>query len=116
MNVEITADAECVGSVLADLNSSRRAAVHDVSGDDGTNSNLPGLYSTVVASIPLKEMVGYSTSLRSLTAGEGTFSMAFDKYVPVLSKMTCNEIVKKVEGDDTVAVGAVDMTAVYSPP
>eukprot|EP00945_MAST-04E_sp_MAST-4E-sp1_P005079 g5079.t1 len=114
MSVEITADATCVGSVLADLNSSRRAAVHEVGGDDGETSNLPGVYSTVMASIPLKEMVGYSTSLRSMTAGEGTFSMAFEKYVPVLAKKTSKEIIEKAEEEASIGGGVVAMSVVFA--
>lgn len=38
---------------------------------------------TVTAEVPLNEMIGYTTALRSMTSGEGTMSMEFDRYSPV---------------------------------
>ncbi|MBR3217166.1 MAG: hypothetical protein IKF69_12235, partial [Exiguobacterium sp.] len=51
----------------------------------------------VKAMIPLSEMFGYATSLRSRTQGRGTYSMHFDHYEEV-PKSIAEEIIKKANG------------------
>ena len=114
MNVEITADASRIGSVLADLNSTRRAIVREVGGEEN-ESNLPGAYASVFASVPLRELVGYSTSLRSLTAGEGTFSMEFDSYSPVMIQKTAADIILEATEGKTSA-GTIGLNVLYQIP
>jgi len=53
-------------------------------------------FSTVDAEVPLSEMFGYATDLRSMTQGKAEFSMEFDKYSPVPAE-TQTELKKKYE-------------------
>jgi elongation factor G len=71
MAVEITADDEFLGAVIGDLNQ-RRGQVQDV--------GSRGVKRLVTAHVPLRNMFGYSTRLRSLTEGRATFSMLFHAY------------------------------------
>jgi len=71
MAVEVTVDDEFLGAVIGDLNQ-RRGQVHDV--------GARGAKRLVVAHVPLRNMFGYSTRLRSLTEGRATFSMQFHAY------------------------------------
>jgi elongation factor G len=71
MAVEVTVDDEFLGAVIGDLNQ-RRGQVQDV-GARGTKR-------VVSAQVPLRNMFGYSTRLRSLTEGRATFSMQFGSY------------------------------------
>ncbi|KDO19269.1 translation elongation factor G [Saprolegnia parasitica CBS 223.65] len=68
----------CVGDILSDLNSQRRAHIQEV-----RVYNRLG-YVRIDAHVPLANMVGYATALRSKTQGEADFSMQFLKYSPVL--------------------------------
>ncbi len=71
MGVEVTVDDEFLGSVIGDLNQ-RRGHVQDV--------GSRGAKRLVAAHVPLRNMFGYSTRLRSLTEGRATFSMLFHAY------------------------------------
>ena len=71
MAVEVTVDDEFMGGVIGDLNQ-RRGHVQDV----GTR----GAKKVVTAFVPLRNMFGYSTRVRSLTEGRATFSMQFHAY------------------------------------
>ena len=71
MKVEVTMPEEYMGDVIGDLNS-RRGRVEGM--ESVGNGRL------VKAYVPLSEMFGYSTDLRSLTQGRGNYSMFFDKY------------------------------------
>lgn len=75
MKVEITMPEEYMGDVIGDVNS-RRGRVEGMD-DVGGNGKM------VKAYVPLAEMFGYSTSLRSMTQGRGNYSMFFDHYDPV---------------------------------
>ena len=75
MKVEVLIPEEYLGNVLAQLNS-RRAMIQ------GTDPR-PGNAHAVRASVPLSEMFGYATELRSASQGRGVFSMEFDHYQPV---------------------------------
>ena len=71
MAVEITVDDEFLGGVIGDLNQ-RRGHVQDV--------GSRGVKRLVTAHVPLRNMFGYSTRLRSLSEGRATFSMLFHTY------------------------------------
>jgi elongation factor G len=71
MTVEVTVDDEFLGAVIGDLNQ-RRGQVQDV--------GSRGVKRLVAAHVPLRNMFGYSTRLRSLTEGRATFSMLFHAY------------------------------------
>ncbi len=75
MKVEVIIPEEYLGDVLGQLNS-RRA---EISGMDMRLGNTQA----VRAQVPLAEMFGYATELRSGTQGRGVFSMEFDHYAPV---------------------------------
>ncbi|MCX7608628.1 MAG: elongation factor G [Anaerolineales bacterium] len=75
MKVEVVAPEEFVGEILNSLNS-RRASVQGM-------EPRPGSAQAIRAVVPLGEMFGYATELRSVTQGRGVFSMEFDHYAPV---------------------------------
>jgi len=76
MHVEIEVPEEYLGDVIGDL-SGRRGRVEGMDSIEGTNIQK------VTALVPLSEMFGYATDIRSKTQGRGTFSMEFSKYEPV---------------------------------
>ncbi|WP_314793336.1 elongation factor G [Eggerthia catenaformis] len=85
MKVEVVAPSEYLGSVMGDI-SSRRGMI------DGQEER--GNAIVVAASVPLSEMFGYATDLRSFTQGRGNYTMQFDRYEPV-PKSIREEIIKK---------------------
>lgn len=80
MKVEIIIPEEYLGDVLGQINA-RRAAIL---GMDVRHGNTQA----VRALVPLAEMFGYATELRSATQGRGVFSMEFDHYAPVSETVT----------------------------
>ncbi len=86
MAVEVTAPKEFVGTVVGDL-TSRRGRI------GGMESR--GTAEVVNAQVPLSEMFGYATSVRSATQGRATFSMQFHSYQEVPNSIA-EEIKKKV--------------------
>jgi elongation factor G len=74
MIVEITTPEEYMGDVIGDVNG-RRGIIQKM------DNNVEG--SVVKAKVPLSEMFGYSTDLRSLTQGRAAYSMEFSEYVEV---------------------------------
>lgn len=74
MALDIVAPESFVGDVIADLNS-RRAKIQAVDGQNGVQM--------VNAQVPLAEMFGYATDLRSMTQGRATYNMQFSGYEPV---------------------------------
>ena len=86
MKVEIVVPDNFAGDVIGDA-SSRRGRI------EGMEPHSQGLQA-IHASIPLAEMFGYATTLRSNTQGRGTFSMEFDHYEPVSP-----EVAKRVRGE-----------------
>jgi elongation factor G len=78
MKVEVTTPEEYMGDVIGDLNS-RRGIIQSM------DSNKEG--SVVKANVPLSEMFGYSTDLRSLTQGRAVYSMEFEEYTTVPDKI-----------------------------
>jgi elongation factor G len=74
MKVEVITPEEYMGDIIGDLNS-RRGMIEQM------DSNPDG--SVVRAQVPLAQMFGYSTDLRSMSQGRAVYSMEFSKYVPV---------------------------------
>ena len=74
MKVEVTMPEDYMGDVIGDINS-RRGRIEGMEDIGGGKM--------VRAYVPLSEMFGYSTDLRSRTQGRGNYSMFFDKYEPV---------------------------------
>ena len=74
MAVEIVTPQEYMGSVNGDL-SSRRGIIHEM--EDSLSGKV------VRAEVPLSELFGYATALRSATQGRASYSMEFNRYAPV---------------------------------
>jgi elongation factor G len=75
MDVEVTTPADYMGGVTGDLNSRRGMIMSMEDGHGGVK--------LLRAEVPLANMFGYSTSLRSATQGRATYTMEFKKYSPV---------------------------------
>jgi elongation factor G len=89
MGVEVVTPEEYMGDVIGDL-SSRRGRI------DGMEAR--GNTQVVHAHVPLSEMFGYSTDLRSRTQGRATYTMQFDSYQQVPEGIA-SDIVKRVRGE-----------------
>ncbi|MDX5885977.1 elongation factor G [Bacillus cereus group sp. BfR-BA-00999] len=87
--VEVVIPEEYMGDIMGDV-TSRRGRVEGM--------EARGNAQVVRAMVPLSEMFGYATSLRSNTQGRGTFSMVFDHYEEV-PKSVSEEIIKKNKGE-----------------
>jgi elongation factor G len=85
MKVEVVVPEEYLGDVIGQLNS-RRGSIQGI-------EVRPGNAQAVRAMVPLGEMFGYATELRSATQGRGVFSMEFDHYAPV-SETVAQSILK----------------------
>ncbi|MEO1923091.1 MAG: elongation factor G, partial [Nautiliaceae bacterium] len=88
MKVEIEVPEEYMGDVIGDINR-RRGQVNSMEDSHGIKK--------ITAFVPLSEMFGYSTDLRSMTQGRGTYSMVFDHYEEVPSNIA-EEIIKERQG------------------
>ncbi|EPZ45915.1 elongation factor G [Alicyclobacillus acidoterrestris] len=89
MKVEVTVPEEYMGDILGDINS-RRGRVEGM--DSRNNASI------VRGFVPLSEMFGYTTSLRSRTQGRGTFAMELAAYEEV-PKSVAEAIIKKSKGE-----------------
>ncbi len=89
MAVEVVAPDDRLGDVVGDINSRRG----QVQGTEQRGSNQ-----VVNALVPLSEMFGYSTDLRSRTQGRATYTMQFDSYQPTPASVQ-EEIVARVRGE-----------------
>ena len=89
MKVEIVMPEEYMGDIMGDV-TSRRGRVEGM--------DARGNAQVVNAFVPLSEMFGYATALRSNTQGRGTYTMSFDHYEEV-PKSVAEEIIKKNTGE-----------------
>ena len=89
MKVEVEIPEDFLGAIIGDL-SSRRGQVEGQSIDDGL--------SKVQSKVPLAEMFGYATQLRSMTQGRGIFSMEFSHYEEV-PRNVAEAIISKNQGN-----------------
>jgi elongation factor G len=87
MKLEVTAPEEFQGSVMGQVNQRRGVIV---------NSGTQDGYCVIESEVPLSEMFGYSTDLRSATQGKGEFSMEFMKY-SAAPRNVQDELVKKFQ-------------------
>jgi len=92
-DVVIKMPEEMMGNVMTDLQS-RRAVVMGMEGE--------GRYQKITAKVPLAEMYKYSTSLRSLTQGRGSFTSEFDAFQPVPTNVQA-ELIKKRQAEEANA-------------
>jgi len=91
MAVEVVVPEDYMGDVIGDLNS-RRGRIEGM--------ELRGTSQIIRSSVPLAEMFGYATDLRSRTQGRGSFTMHFGKYEEVPAGIS-EEIISKVQGKVT---------------
>ncbi len=89
MSVEVVTPEEYMGDVMGDL-SSRRGRIGGMEARGNTQ--------VVTSHVPLSEMFGYSTDLRSRTQGRATYTMQFDSYQQVPENIA-SEIIKRVRGE-----------------
>ena len=88
MDVEVTTPGDYMGDVMGDL-SSRRGKIQGM--------DQRGDAQVIKAMVPLSEMFGYSTNLRSMSQGRAVYSMQFAQYEEV-PKAKSEEIIAKVRG------------------
>ncbi len=88
MKVEVTVPESYMGDVIGNINS-RRGKIMNIEPRSGLQ--------IIDCYVPLSEMFGYATDLRSLTQGRGTYNMEFDKYEPA-PKSVSDSIVARVQG------------------
>ncbi len=79
MKVEISTPEEYMGDILGDVNA-KRGQINEMSDR--------GMAKIVAAFVPLSEMFGYSTALRSNSQGRATYAMEFSHYAPVPAVIT----------------------------
>jgi elongation factor G len=89
MSVEVVTPDDFMGDVMGDL-SSRRGRIEGMEARGNTQ--------VVKAQVPLSEMFGYSTDLRSRTQGRATYTMQFALYMEVPGNIA-TDIIKRVRGE-----------------
>ena len=89
MEVEVSTPEQFMGDVMGDL-SSRRGRIEKM--------DSRGMLQIIRAQVPLSQMFGYATDLRSNTQGRANYTMQFHSYQAV-PKAQAEEIVKKVRGE-----------------
>lgn len=89
MKVSVEGPTEFQGSIMGSINQRRGMII-------GTMEE--GQYTVVEADVPLSEMFGYSTILRSLTQGKAEFTMEFSAFKQV-PKLVNDELIKKYQSD-----------------
>ena len=89
MSVEVSGRGDYIGDVMGNI-TARRGRVEGM--------EARGNAQVIRAMVPLSEMFGYATSLRSMTQGRGVFTMQFDHYEEV-PKNIADEIIKKHQGE-----------------
>jgi elongation factor G len=88
MSLEVVSPDEYLGDIVGDINS-RRGKIEEMEMRGGSR--------VIKAVVPLEEMFGYATNLRTLTQGRGVFSMEFLRYNPT-PEVIMKEIIARVEG------------------
>jgi elongation factor G len=88
MRVEVVVPEEYMGDVIGDI-TSRRGHIQSMETRGGSQ--------VINSRVPLSEMFGYATDLRSSTQGRGSYSMHFDRYEPTPTSVS-EEVIAKVQG------------------
>jgi elongation factor G len=88
MKVEVVTPEENMGDIVGDLNR-RRGQVNDMSDRSGAK--------VIKAEVPLSEMFGYVTTLRTLSSGRATSTMEFSHYAETPSNIS-EEVIKSAKG------------------
>ena len=88
MKIEVLTPEENMGDIVGDLNR-RRGQINDMSDRAGSK--------VVKGEVPLSEMFGYVTSLRTLSSGRATSTMEFSHYAET-PKNIADEVIKKTQG------------------
>jgi elongation factor G len=88
MKVAVEGPTEFQGNIFGSINQRRGVIV---------SSTEDGQFCSVIAEVPLSEMFGYSTVLRSMSQGKAEFTMEFSRYAPVPAE-TSAELIKKYQG------------------
>ena len=88
MRVEVVVPEEFMGDIIGDLNS-RRGHIQSMEARGGTQ--------IINARVPLSEMFGYATDMRSRTQGRATYSMHFDRYEQAPNHIS-DEVVARIQG------------------
>jgi elongation factor G len=88
MSVEVVVPEEFMGTIIGDLNS-RRGRIEGIDTRPGTQ--------VITSYVPLSEMFGYSTELRSMTQGRATYTMHFHRYEEA-PRSVREEVIAKVQG------------------
>ena len=88
MRVEVVVPEEYMGDVIGDI-TSRRGHIQSMEVRGGSQ--------VINSRVPLSEMFGYATDLRSSTQGRGSYSMHFDRYEPTPASVS-EEVIAKVQG------------------
>ena len=89
MDVEVVTPEDYMGDVMGDL-SGRRGMIQ--------GSEPRGNNTVIDAKVPLSEMFGYATDLRSMTQGRANYTMVFGSYEPAPNSIQ-EEVVKKARGE-----------------
>jgi elongation factor G len=87
MAVEVVTPEDFLGDVMGNLNSRRGRVEH---------LEPSGNAQSIRAKVPLAEMFGYATDLRSMTQGRATFTMQFDRYEDVPASISSDIIASQV--------------------
>ncbi len=88
MSLEVVSPDEYLGDIVGDINA-RRGKIEEM--------EMRGSSRVIKAFVPLEEMFGYATALRTLTQGRGVFSMEFFQYAPA-PEVIQEGIIAKIEG------------------
>ena len=91
MKVEVETPEDYMGDIMGDLNR-RRGMVQGM-------EDLPGGTKQIRAEVPLAEMFGYATQMRSMSQGRATYSMEFQKYAEI-PKSVAEAIISKFNNKD----------------
>ena len=90
MTLEIVTNTESIGAVVSDLINRGGSVLNmDTKENEEENEENQGSFEykqrSIRATAPLSQLMGYSTTIRSLTSGNGTFSLEFSHYSPMIS-------------------------------